>query len=161
MSKPTNQPNQPAETVEFQAIDPSKAADQFRAVAEKGVEQSKEALAKFQFGAEETQIVLKPTFETAGSVGNELSLTTIAALRANVEGDFSHFEAQAGAKSLSEVIADHIPRQARRNGSRAGQGFLGAHYQGGDRYFQIGQGRLRGDVRLERQAINEQRIPLS
>ncbi|ASY61248.1 Methyl-accepting chemotaxis protein (plasmid) [Sinorhizobium sp. CCBAU 05631] len=90
--------------MEFQAIDPSKAADQFRAVAEKGIEQSQEALAKFQFGVEETQKVLKSTFETARSVGNELSLTTIAALRANVEVDFSHLEALSGAKSLSEII---------------------------------------------------------
>ncbi|ASY67126.1 MULTISPECIES: phasin [Sinorhizobium/Ensifer group] len=104
MSKPADKPNQPAETVEFQAIDPSKAADQFRAVAEKGIEQSQEALAKFQFGVEETQKVLKSTFETARSVGNELSLTTIAALRANVEVDFSHLEALSGAKSLSEII---------------------------------------------------------
>jgi phasin len=104
MSKTEDKPGQTAETVEFPAFDPSKATDQLRAVAEKGVEQSKEALAKFQSGAEDTQKVLKSTFETAKSVGNELSLTTIAALRANAEADFSHLEALAGAKSVSEVF---------------------------------------------------------
>ncbi|MER8377626.1 phasin [Mesorhizobium sp. M0488] len=103
MSKITDN-SQTAETNEFQAFDPSKAIDQFHAVAEKGVEQSKEVLAKFQFGADEIQKVLKSTLETARSVGNELSLATIAALRANAEADFSHLEALAGAKSLSAVI---------------------------------------------------------
>jgi phasin len=96
--------DRPSETVEIPAFDPSKATDQLRAVAEKGVVQSKEVLAKFQSGAEDTQKVLKSTFETARSVGNELSLKTIAALRANAEADFSHLEALAGAKSLSEVV---------------------------------------------------------
>jgi phasin len=104
MSKTAEKPSETVETVEFPAIDPGKATDQLLAVAEKGVEQSKEALAKFQSGAEDTQKVLKSTFETAKSVGNELSLKTIAALRANAEADFSHLEALAGAKSLSEVV---------------------------------------------------------
>jgi len=86
------------------AVEPSKAADQLRAVAEKGVEQSKEALAKLTSGAEDTQKALKSTFETAKSVSEELSLKTIAALRANAEADFSHLEALVGAKSLSDVV---------------------------------------------------------
>jgi phasin len=96
-----------ADTIEntaFPMIDPSKATEQFRAVAEKSVEQSKEALAKFQSSAEDTQKVLKSTFETAGSIGNELSLKTIAALRANAEAGFSHLEALVAVKSPSEFI---------------------------------------------------------
>ncbi|PTE06311.1 phasin [Mesorhizobium helmanticense] len=104
MSKITDKSGQSAETDEFQPFDPSKAIDQFRAATEKGVEQSKEALAKFQLGADEAKKVLKSTFETARSVGNEVSLATIAALRANVDADFSHLQALAGANSLSEVI---------------------------------------------------------
>ncbi|PJR08806.1 phasin [Sinorhizobium meliloti] len=104
MSKIADKPNQTAENVEYSAFDPSKATDQVYAAAEKGVEQSKEVLAKFQAGAEETQKALKATFETAISVGNELCLTTIAALRANTEADFSLLQALAGAKSLSEAI---------------------------------------------------------
>ncbi len=96
-----------ADTIEitaFPTFDPSKATDQFRAVAEKGVEQSKEALAKFQAGAEDTQKVFKSTFETARSIGNELSMKTIAALRANAEAGFSHLEALVAVKSPSEFM---------------------------------------------------------
>ena len=92
------------DNVEFPTFDASKATDQFRAFAEKGVEQSKEAYDKMKNGAEETQKVLESTFETAKSVSNELSLKTISALRANTEAGFSHLEALLGAKSVSEVI---------------------------------------------------------
>jgi phasin len=92
------------DNVEFPTFDASKATDQFRAFAEKGVEQSKEAYDKMKNGAEETQKVLESTFETAKSVSNDLSLKTISALRANTEAGFSHLEALLGAKSVSEVI---------------------------------------------------------
>ncbi|TIT95775.1 MAG: phasin, partial [Mesorhizobium sp.] len=78
--------------------------DQIRAFAEKGVEQSKEAYAKLKTGAEETQKVLESTFETAKTVSGDLSLKTIAALRANADAGFSHLEALVSAKSLSEVV---------------------------------------------------------
>ncbi|MEI5681404.1 phasin [Mesorhizobium sp. CGMCC 1.15528] len=90
--------------VEFPTFDASKATDQFRAFAEKGVEQSKEAYTKIKSGAEETQKAFESTFETAKAVGSELSLKTIATLRTNAETGFSHLEALFGAKSLSEVI---------------------------------------------------------
>lgn len=96
-----------ADTVEntaFPTFDPSKATDQFRAVAEKGVEQSKEAYAKFASGTETTQKALQSSFETAKTVGNELSLKTIAALRANAEAGFSHLEALVAVKSPSEFV---------------------------------------------------------
>jgi len=90
--------------VEFPSFDASKAADQVRAFAEKGIEQSKEAYAKLKNGAEETQKALETTFETVKSAGSDLSLKTIAALRANSEATFAHLEALIGAKSLSEVV---------------------------------------------------------
>ena len=93
-----------AETVEFPTFDAEKTADQFRAFAEKGVEQSKEAYAKIKTGAEAAQKALESTFETAKSAGSEFSLKSIAAARANTEAGFSHLEALIGAKSLSEVI---------------------------------------------------------
>lgn len=93
-----------AETVEFPSFDASKATDQIRAFAEKGVEQSKEAYTKLKTGAEETQKVLESTFETAKTVSSDLSLKAIAALRANAEIGFSHLEALVAAKSLSEVV---------------------------------------------------------
>ena len=92
------------ENVEFPSFDVSKATDQVRAFAEKGVEQSKEAYAKLKTGAEEAQKTLENTYETAKTVSTDLSLKTIAALRANAEANFSHLEALVGAKSISEVV---------------------------------------------------------
>ncbi|MER2536085.1 MAG: phasin [Rhizobiaceae bacterium] len=92
------------ENVEFPSFDASKATDQFRAFAEKGVEQSKEAYARMKTGAEEAQKVIESTMETAKTVSNDLSLKTISALRANAELGFAHFEQLVAAKSLSDVI---------------------------------------------------------
>ena len=47
------------ENVEFPSFDASKATDQIRAFAEKGVEQSKEAYAKIKTSTEETQKALE------------------------------------------------------------------------------------------------------
>ncbi|WP_315918908.1 phasin [Mesorhizobium sp. SP-1A] len=90
--------------VEFPSFDASKTTDQFRAFAEKGVEQSKEAYAKLKTGAEEAQKAFETSYKNAKSVSSELSLKTISALRANAEANFSHLEALVSAKSLSEVI---------------------------------------------------------
>ena len=103
MAKAAEKPEM-LDNVEFPTFDASKATDQFRAFAEKGVEQSKEAYDKMKNSAEETQKVLESTFETAKAVSNDLSLKTISALRANTEAGFSHLEALLGAKSVSEVI---------------------------------------------------------
>lgn len=92
------------ENVEFPSFDSSKATDQFRAFAEKGVEQSKEAYAKLKTGAEDAQKALETTYETVKSASSELSLKSIAAMRANAEANFSHLEALVGAKSLSELV---------------------------------------------------------
>ena len=92
------------ENVEFPSFDASKATDQIRSFAEKGVEQSKEAYAKLKTGAEETQKVLESTYETAKTVSSDLSLKSIAILRTNAEASFSHLEALVGAKTLSEVF---------------------------------------------------------
>jgi phasin len=90
--------------VEFPSFDASKAADQVRAFAEKGIEQSKEAYSKLKTGAEDAQKAFESTYETAKSAGSDVSLKTIAALRTNSEASFAHLEALVGAKSLSEVI---------------------------------------------------------
>ena len=90
--------------VEFPSFDATKAADQVRAFAEKGIEQSKETYAKLKSGAEEAQKAIESTFETVKSVGSDLSLKTIAALRTNSESTFAHLEALVGAKSMSEVL---------------------------------------------------------
>ena len=91
------------ETVEFPSFDASKATDQVRAFAEKGVEQSKEVYAKMKAGAEDAQKAMESSFEKAKTVGSELSLKTIAAISANSEAGFSHVEALLGASTLAEV----------------------------------------------------------
>ena len=93
-----------AETVEFATCEADRAADQFRACAEKGVEQSKEAYARIKTGAEAAQKAIESSFETAKSAGNDFSLKSIAAARANTEAGLTHLEALVAAKSLSEVI---------------------------------------------------------
>jgi phasin len=104
MSKTAAKTAEFAENAEFPSFDTSKAADQLRAFAEKGVEQSKEAYTKMKSGAEDAQKALETTFETARSAGGDLSLKAIAALRSNTEAGFSHLEALVGAKSLSELF---------------------------------------------------------
>ena len=104
MSKITGKTADTIENVEFPTFDASKATDQFRAFADKGVEQSKEAYTKMKSGAETTQKALESTFETAKTAGNDVSLKTIAAMRANAEAGFSHLEALLSVKSVSEFV---------------------------------------------------------
>jgi phasin len=104
MSKTAGKTADTIENVEFPTFDASKATDQFRAFAEKGVEQSKEAYTKLKSGAETTQKAIESTLETAKTAGNDVSLKTIAAMRANAEAGFSHLEALLGVKSVSEFV---------------------------------------------------------
>ncbi len=92
------------ETIEFPTFDASKATEQLRDFAEKGMEQSKEAYSKLKSSAEEVQKTFEKTYETARATSADLSLKAIAAMRANTDATFSHFEALVGAKSVSEVI---------------------------------------------------------
>ena len=142
---PKTKTARPSKTLNSRAFDASKATDQIRAFAEKGVEQSKEAYAKLKTGAEETQKALESTFETAKTVSSDLSLKTIAALRANAEAGFSHLEALIGAKSLSEVVELQTAflRKRVETDRRAGQGIPGRGFQGRRRRLQAGQDRLR------------------
>lgn len=103
MSKTAKTADAP-QTAEYTAFEASKAVDQFRSFAEKGMEQSKEAYAKVKAGAEEAQKALENTFENARAAGNELSLKTIAALRANTEAGFNHLESLFAARTLSDVV---------------------------------------------------------
>lgn len=104
MPKITDKTSETTEITELPAFNPSAAATQLAAVIEKSAEQSQETLARVQLDAEGTQKVLKSFFENAMSVGSELSLKAIAALRGNAEADFSHLEALVEAKSLSEIV---------------------------------------------------------
>jgi len=104
MSKTATKTAEFLENVEFPTFDASKATDQIRAFAEKGVEQSKEVYSKLKTGAETTQKALESTFETAKAASNDLSLKTLAAMRANTEMGFAHVEQLLGVKSVSEYI---------------------------------------------------------
>ena len=99
-----NKAAKPADVMEFPTFDATAATDQFRAFAEKGVEQTKEAYSKMKANAEDAQKVLESTFETARSASSDLSLKSIDAMRANSEAAFSHLEALVGVKSVSEFL---------------------------------------------------------
>ena len=103
MSKITGK-TETIENVEFPTFDPSKATEQVRAVTERGVEQSKEAFSKLSSDAETAQKAFESTFEMAKTTSNEVSLKTIAALRANAEAGFTHLEALVAVKSPSEFF---------------------------------------------------------
>ncbi|MDX8478908.1 phasin [Mesorhizobium sp. VK24D] len=92
------------ENVESATFDPSEAAEQVRAVAEQGVEQAKEAFSKLQSDSETTQKAFESTLEIAKTTRNEVSLKTIAALRANAEAGFAHLEALVAVKSPAEFF---------------------------------------------------------
>jgi phasin len=100
----TNAAAMTGETIEFPAFDTAKTADQFRAFTEKGVEQSKEAYAKFKANAEDAQKALETTIETVRAATNELSLKSIEAARTNADAGFSHLQALVAVKSLAELI---------------------------------------------------------
>jgi phasin len=93
-----------AETIENAAFDPGKAADQFRAFAENGLEQSRLAYDKFKSQAEHAQQSMETTLETARQAGSEMSLKSISAMRTNAELGFAHFEALVKARTLSEML---------------------------------------------------------
>ncbi|MET3524121.1 phasin [Mesorhizobium abyssinicae] len=92
-------------TIQFPALDPAKAIDQMRAVAEKAGKLSTGTLVKFASSAEDARKMLDSIFENTKAVGAELSLKTIAGMRANAEADLSHLHALVGAKLPSQVIA--------------------------------------------------------
>ena len=104
MSKTAAKTPETFETIEFPTFDASKATDQIRTFAEKGLTQSKEAYAKMKSSAEEAQKAIETTYESAKTAGNEVSLKAIAALRANTELTLSHLESLLGVKSVSEFV---------------------------------------------------------
>lgn len=91
-------------TAEFAAFDAAAATDQFRAITEKGIEQSSQAYAKLKDNTEAAQKAMEESFETAKSVSNEWSLKTIAAMRSNADASFDHLEALAGVTTLSNLV---------------------------------------------------------
>lgn len=86
------------------SFDATKVTDQFRDMAEKGVEQSKDAYAKMKAGAEEAQKTVEETLKTVQSAGADVSLKAIANLRTNAEAGIAHLEALVSVKSVSDFV---------------------------------------------------------
>lgn len=91
-------------TVEFPSFDAAQASDQFRAFTENSAAQGREAYARLKAGFENGQKAIETTFENAKAYGDEMTLKSIAAMRATTEAGFAHVEALVAAKSLSEVV---------------------------------------------------------
>ncbi|MFD2053329.1 phasin family protein [Mesorhizobium calcicola] len=81
-----------------------KTSGHLDAAAEEKSGQSTGALVEFASDAEDAGRMLRTIFQSAGAVGNELSLETVALLRTNTETAFSHLQALGGAKAPSEAI---------------------------------------------------------
>ncbi|MCD2179112.1 phasin [Rhizobium sp. C1] len=88
----------------FSSFDPSKFSESFRELAEKSVNQSKDAFAKVKEASEDATKTIEATLEKAQAGTVELGLKAIDAVRANAESTFSHMEALLGVKSVSELI---------------------------------------------------------
>lgn len=93
-----------AEMFEFPTFDVSKMTDSYREMADKSVNQTKEAYAKVKTVAEDATKAIESTLETAQAGTVELSLKAIDATRGNVEHSLSHMEALLGVKSVAQLI---------------------------------------------------------
>ena len=86
------------------SFDPSKFAENFRDMAEKSAEKSKEAYSKMKEVAEDTTKTIEATMQSAQAGTVEIGLKAIDALRTNAEASLSHMEALLGVKSVSELV---------------------------------------------------------
>ena len=93
-----------AEMFEFPAFDMTKMADSYREMADKSVNQTKEAYAKVKTVAEDATKAIETTLENAQAGTVELSLKAIDAARGNAEHTLSHLEALLGVKSVAQMI---------------------------------------------------------
>ncbi|MEM5471610.1 phasin family protein [Hoeflea sp. AS60] len=93
-----------AEMYEFPSFDVSKMTDSYREMADKSVNQTKEAYAKVKTVSEDATKAIETTLETAQAGTVELSLKAIDAARGNVEHSLSHMEALLGVKSVAQMI---------------------------------------------------------
>jgi phasin len=93
-----------AEMFEFPAFDMTKMADSYREMADKSVNQTKEAYAKVKAAAEDTTKAIEATLENAQAGTVELSLKAIDTARMNAEASLSHMEALLGVKSVAQMF---------------------------------------------------------
>lgn len=88
----------------FSTFDPSKFSDSFRELAEKSMNQSRDAFAKVKEASEDATKTIEATLEKAQSGTVELGLKAIDTVRTNAESSLSHMEALLGVKSVSELL---------------------------------------------------------
>tara|TARA_R110002020_G_scaffold106504_4_gene247893 strand:- start:1802 stop:2260 length:459 start_codon:yes stop_codon:yes gene_type:complete len=93
-----------ADVFEFPAFDVAKMTDGYREMADKSVNQTKEAYAKVKTVAEDATKAIETTLEKAQTGTVELSLKAIDAARGNVEHSLSHMEALLGVKSVAQMF---------------------------------------------------------
>ncbi|WP_322988439.1 MULTISPECIES: phasin [unclassified Hoeflea] len=93
-----------AEMFQFPTFDMATMTDSYREMADKSVNQSKEAYAKVKTVAEDATKAVESTLENAQAGTVELSLKAIDAVRVNTEHSLSHMEALLGVKSVAQML---------------------------------------------------------
>lgn len=85
-----------------------------REIAEKSVQNAREAYEKLKTSAEETTDLLEDTYATASKGVAEYNTVALESLRANVNATFDYFAAILGAKSVAEAVelsTSHLRKQ--------------------------------------------------
>ncbi|MFT0861017.1 phasin [Ancylobacter sp. G4_0304] len=85
-----------------------------REIAEKSVQNAREAYEKLKTSAEETTDLLEDTYSTASKGVAEYNAAALESLRANVNATFDYFGALLGTKSVSEAVelsTGHLRKQ--------------------------------------------------
>jgi phasin len=86
------------------SFDAKKLNEQFRDMAEQGVEQTKEAYAKMKIGAESAQKAVEEILKTAQTASADISLKAISTMCSNAEAGFAHLETLVSVKSVSDFV---------------------------------------------------------
>ena len=103
-------------------LDPGRFADAWRTVAERSMEQSKEAYGRMRTAADEASRALESTIENAHTGSLTLSKKVVDGMRASAEMGFAHVEQLAAVKSVAELIelqTSYVRRQAELAGDQA------------------------------------------
>ncbi|QFR31644.1 phasin [Ancylobacter sp. TS-1] len=85
-----------------------------REMAEKGVQNAREAYEKMKASAEETTDLLEDTYSTASKGVAEYNAVALESLRTNVNSAFDYFGLLLGTKSVSEAVelsTGHLRKQ--------------------------------------------------
>jgi len=89
---------------EFPTFDPSAATEQLRNFTEKTAEQAKETYERLKTSADDARKAFEASMESVKTVGDEIVLKSVAAVRAGTEANLAQVEALVTAKSFSDVV---------------------------------------------------------